>query len=47
MKVVSSDIRTNKWGTVENNLDDVSYLQTLNVTLEIDECVFETINPKP
>ena len=34
MKVVSSDIRTNKWGTVENNLDDVSYLQTLFITLE-------------
>ena len=34
MKVVSSDIRTNKWGTVENNLDDVSYLQTLFLTLE-------------
>ena len=34
MKVVSSDIRINKWGTVENNLDDVSYLQTLFITLE-------------
>ena len=34
MKVVSGDIRTNKWGTVENNLDDVSYLQTLFITLE-------------
>ena len=34
MKVASGDIRTNKWGTVENNLDDVSYLRTLFITLE-------------
>ena len=40
MKVVRSDIRTNKWGTVENNLDDVSYFQTLFITLEIGECLW-------
>ena len=32
-------------GTVENNLDAVSYFQTLFITLEIG--VSETINPKP